>query len=87
MCIYNSLELRLTTASTTGKEEKMKSAEKYLEEQKDKALNELKSAKAKLKEIAENGDDKNGFIPIIQAKENVTEAEKTYNNLCNLLSN
>lgn len=65
----------------------MKSAKEYLEEQKDAALNELKSAKAKLKEIAENGDDKNGFIPIIQAKENVKEAEKKYNKLCKLLSN
>lgn len=65
----------------------MKSAKEYLEEQKDVALTELKAANAKLKEIAENGDDKNGFIPIIQAKDAVQEAEKKYNKIFKLLSN
>lgn len=75
------------TASITGKEEKMKSAKEYLEEQKDLALAELNSAKAKLKEIAENGDDKDGFIPIIKAKEDVNKAEEKYKKFCALLSN
>ena len=65
----------------------MKSAKEYLEEQKHVALAELESAKAKLKETAENGDDKDGFIPIIQAKEDVKKAEEKYNKLCEVLSN
>lgn len=65
----------------------MKSAKEYLEEQKELALAELTSAKAKLKEIAENDDGKDGFIPIIKAKEDVEKAEKKYNKLCESLKN
>ena len=65
----------------------MKSAKEYLEEQKNVALTELNTAKAKLKEIAENDDGKNGFIPIIKAKDDVNKAEEKYKNLCALLNN